>query len=112
DALQWAWREVMQRHDVFRTQFCGLGSERPLQIVKQTAPLPLRAYDWSDLSAGEQAQRFERLLHATACQDYDYAKAPLMRLSLVRLSAEHHRFIWDNHHALADGWSSGVIWQE
>ncbi|MBM0106535.1 amino acid adenylation domain-containing protein [Steroidobacter sp. S1-65] len=112
EALQWAWREVMHRHDVFRTQFWGLGSDRPLQIVKLTAPLPWRAYDWSDLSEAEQSQRFDQLLHATSCQDYDYAKAPLMRLSLVRLSAEHHRFIWDNHHVLADGWSSGVIWQE
>src|SRR5262249_35222236 len=40
------------------------------------------------------------------------SKAPLMRLTLLRLGEETYQFIWTWHHLLMDGWSSSLVTQE
>lgn len=111
-AFKSAWLEVVQRHTVLRTQFIDVESDSPLQIVRRQVQLPWQSYDWKHLGGQQQQQNFEQLLKDTCLVDYEYGKAPLMRLSFVHLSDNRFRFIWDNHHILADGWSSGVIFHE
>ncbi|NYZ70116.1 non-ribosomal peptide synthetase, partial [Endozoicomonas sp. SM1973] len=37
---------------------------------------------------------------------------PLMRLVLIQLSADQYQFIWTHHHALLDGWSLPLLFQD
>src|SRR6185369_12866363 len=44
------------------------------------------------------------LLAADQQRGFQLTKAPLMRLTLVRLSQQRHQLIWNHHHLLLDGW--------
>jgi amino acid adenylation domain-containing protein/non-ribosomal peptide synthase protein (TIGR01720 family) len=110
--LESAWNRVVERHGILRTRFHWEGVERPLQVVERRVSLPWEEEDWSDLPPAEQDRQFEELLQADRQREFDPGLAPLMRLKLVRLGEESHRFVWSFHHALLDGWSLALIWKE
>ena len=111
-ALRRAWELVVERHAVLRTRFAWQGLEHPVQVVERGLPLPWQEEDWSGLEVEERERRFERLLEADRERGFDPARAPLMRLCLVRLENERHRLLWSFHHALLDGWSVPLVLQE
>jgi non-ribosomal peptide synthase protein (TIGR01720 family) len=107
-----AWQEVVNRHAALRTSFYREGLERPLQAVRRHVALPLEQQDWRGLPPGEQARRLEALHAAEQRRGLDPARAPLMRLVLVRVEDDAHQFIWSYHHLLMDGWSRSLIHRE
>ncbi|WP_256658338.1 non-ribosomal peptide synthetase [Pseudomonas sp. DG56-2] len=106
-----AWNAVIARHEMLRTGFWhdNLLSE-PLQIVRRQASLPLRLLDWRGHEVSEQQ------LHAEAQADcqrgFDLLQAPLIHLTLIRLSDTSQQLIWTAHHILMDGWSSSQLLAE
>ncbi|HEX5707326.1 MAG TPA: amino acid adenylation domain-containing protein, partial [Pyrinomonadaceae bacterium] len=104
-ALERAWRQVLERHPALRTSFVWHGVEQPLQIVHKGVGLPVEQLDWRALSTPEQEARFESFLGEDRARGLDLTEAPLMRLTLVRLTDESYRFVWSHHHLLLDGWS-------
>lgn len=110
--LRAAWSEVVARHAILRTQFRWEDAKQPLQIVWSTCELPWQEYDWSQCSPVEQEMRLLELLQQDFAQGFNLKKAPLFRLSLVRLSHEVHQLIWSYHHILLDGWSLDIIQRE
>ena len=42
----------------------------------------------------------------------DLNKAPVLRIFLIKLSADKHFLLWDCHHILVDGWSASIILQD
>ena len=111
-AFHEAWRRVTERHPILRTSFAWRGLKRPLQIVRRRVELAWREHDWRTLDAGEQRRRLEELLARDRRRGFDLARAPLMRLILVRLGEQSYRFVWSAHHVLMDGWSISVIFEE
>lgn len=108
-AFQEAWRVVVARHPALRTSFHWKDLERPLQIVHRHADIPWTIHDWSELSPGEQARRWDRLGEEDRRHPFDLTTAPLMRCALVRTGPRTHRFRWSQHHLLLDGWSSSIV---
>ncbi|MFL6662993.1 MAG: condensation domain-containing protein, partial [Rhizobacter sp.] len=112
DRFEQAWRAVVQRHDVLRTLFIRLGEERPMQVVRKRVELPFTYEDWSAADEPAQRRAFESLLAEDRGRGFDPSVAPLMRLKLLRLDADRHRFLWTYHHAILDGWSMPILLQE
>ena len=108
-ALHRAWQAVVDHHPVLRTAFAWDQKERPLQAVLARAEVPWAEQDWSDLSPAAQGQRLHTFLEEDQRHDFDLKRAPLLRLVLVRLSAERHRLLWSSHHLLLDGWSTSRV---
>ena len=52
------------------------------------------------------------LLLEDRAERFDFAAAPLVRFTVVRLGAERHRLLFTHHHILMDGWSVPVVVQE
>jgi len=100
-----AWQIGINRHTIWRTAFAGEGSEQPLQIVQRQAALPWEQYDWRGLSPAEQEQQIEDFLQADRTRGFDLTRAPLMRLTFIRVGDEVYQFIWSHQHLLLDGWS-------
>ena len=107
-----AWSVCLQRHTILRSSFHWEGLEAPLQVVHSQVELPFELLDWSHLPAAEQRTRFEQLIRQDKQRGLDLRRAPLVRLTAIRLAEESLRFIWSHHHLLVDGWSLGLLMKE
>ncbi len=111
-AFRRAWERVIERHEILRTRFVWEGLSRPLQVVARKAQLPLHEADWSTLPEPGRRAALEDLLTGDLGRPFDLGRAPLMRLILVRESAESHRLVWSTQMMLLDGWSLHRIIRE
>jgi thioester reductase-like protein len=112
EAFRAAWQAVVNRHDVLKTLFLRLDTEKPVQVVRKAATLPFIVEDWSADAEDDEPARFAALLADDRRTGFDPAVAPLMRIRMIRLGAERHRFLWTYHHAILDGWSMPVLLRE
>ena len=110
--LRQAWQNVISRHAVFRTVFIGLESEQIQQMVLNDVQLPWLELDWSDLDDEEQQRQFELYQVEDKQKGFDFEQAPLMRISVIRLSSNRYRINWSYYMGLFDGWSISTINKE
>src|SRR6201991_60950 len=109
DALERSLNEIVRRHEMLRTTF-RTERGRPVQVIAGSLSLPLSFIDLSELSDSEtEAQRSAR---EEAAKPFDLTRGPLLRTTLVRLSAECHLLLVTLHHIVADGWSVTLLVQE
>ncbi|WP_266157235.1 non-ribosomal peptide synthetase [Dyella silvatica] len=104
-ALTAALRRVIDRHDVLRTRYVELDGE-PRQVIAPDATgvtLAVETVDESALAA--------RAAHE-AQQPFDLATGPLIRVRVLRVSANDHVLLFTMHHIVCDGWSIGVALRE
>ncbi|WDG77011.1 amino acid adenylation domain-containing protein [Pseudomonas chlororaphis] len=109
--FQQAWQATVQAHEVLRSGFFWQGQlEWPCQVVYRQASLPIEQLDWRAMP--ELEQELLSLQEAQRQQGFDLAKAPLVRLLLVRTDDSRYELIYTNHHILMDGWSNSRLFGE
>jgi phthiocerol/phenolphthiocerol synthesis type-I polyketide synthase E len=106
DAFELALQRAADRHAVLRTSFLWEDLERPLQVVHTRVRLPLFLEDWRGRSEAEQGQAFAALRIADRERGFDVTTAPLLRVTLCRVTDDSWRLLSTHHHLLLDGWSS------
>ncbi|MBS0180675.1 MAG: amino acid adenylation domain-containing protein, partial [Nitrospira sp.] len=99
-----AWKQVIARHSILRTSFVWKSQKRPLQAVHKDVAVPLDIMDWREKDRGLQVAELDALLQQELAEGFDFAKAPLMRLRLIRLSDRRYQFVHSFHHILLDEW--------
>ncbi|MFB4394860.1 MULTISPECIES: amino acid adenylation domain-containing protein, partial [unclassified Pseudomonas] len=103
-----AWDAVIARHDILRTGFWSDNQlAGPLQVVQRHATMPLTVLDWRDRAV--TATDLSQLAAQDYTQGFDLLRAPLMRLTLVRLDERRAHLLWSGHHILVDGWSNSRL---
>ncbi|WP_430540209.1 amino acid adenylation domain-containing protein, partial [Pseudomonas entomophila] len=103
-----AWDSVIARHEILRTGFWSDSQlVEPLQIVQRQAQMPVSVLDWRDRAVS--TEDLAQLAAQDYTQGFDLLRAPLMRLTLVRLSDERAHLLWSGHHILVDGWSNSRL---
>lgn len=111
DALREAFRTLLRRHEALRTSFAEHGGEI-LQEVHDDVTLDLPSCDLTHLPESERRAEAMRLAAEEGLKAFDLARAPLLRLLLLRLDAEEHVLLLVMHHIATDGWSMSVIFNE
>lgn len=95
---------LVDRHEIFRTSLCFHQGELMQQIHTaiewEIEHLPARDV----LEAKKQVASF-------ICP-FQLEQAPLFRVGLVRVASDHHVLIWDMHHMLCDGITTGILHRE
>src|SRR5256884_1099464 len=109
-ALIESWEQMLAAHPILRTSF--VGQEALAQAVWQRVPLPLTVIDATQLSPQEQTDLVQVSQQADRQTGFVREQAPLLRLTMFRLGAEHHQLVWSFHHAILDGWSVSLLLQE
>jgi amino acid adenylation domain-containing protein len=110
-ALQAALDEVVRRHEALRTVFTEVDGG-PVQRVLEPAPFALEREDLRALDpAAREAAAAARLTRG-ARAPFDLARGPLARGLLLRLADQEHVLLLVLHHAVTDGWSTGVLLRE
>ncbi|MEU7644641.1 non-ribosomal peptide synthetase [Streptomyces huasconensis] len=111
-ALGEAWQHTADANPVLRTHLVWQETAEPLQVVRHRATVPVTHHDWTGWSAERGARELDRLLAEDRETGIDLGAAPLMRLTLIRLSADRVRLVWTFHHVLLDGWSAAQVFEE
>ncbi|WP_175693243.1 non-ribosomal peptide synthetase [Burkholderia ambifaria] len=107
-----AWETVAHRHDILRTSFHWEEIESPVQVVHRRIDLPWHDEDLRAASAEEAERRWAAYVAQDRARGFDFTRAPLMRLALLRVEDHAWRFHWSHHHILLDGWSSARLLSE
>ena len=112
DALADACEQIINRHRILRASFCWDDENRAQQIIPDHVELPFTFCDWSECSAAEQDDRLSAFLRHDQKTGFDLAKAPLIRLAVIKMSEDDFRIVISNHHLVLDGWSMGIFRRE
>ena len=108
-ALVRAFQEVTARHGALRTAFVWEKLEQPMQVVWKRVKLPVTEVDLRGLAPAEQQSRIAAFAEEDRRRGFDLTRAPLMRLSFLRLDDDAYRLIWSAHHLILDGWSTPIV---
>ncbi|HKV16735.1 MAG TPA: condensation domain-containing protein, partial [Reyranella sp.] len=111
-ALRAAWQVVVDRHPTLRTSFRWQDLREPVQIVHRQAELQWQEHDWRHMQPAEIEARLTELQRGERLNGFDLARAPLLRITLITLGPDRHRFIWSYHHLVLDGWSTPIVFSE
>ena len=104
-ALQHAFDEIIQRHEILRTTF-DTANEQPVQIIAPVTAAPFTTLDLGELSATARTSELQRLTAEEAQRPFDLRNGPLLRITLLRFHEKEHVLLLTLHHIIADGWSS------
>jgi amino acid adenylation domain-containing protein/non-ribosomal peptide synthase protein (TIGR01720 family) len=107
-AFRRAWQTVLERHDALRAAF-GWEGDRPLQSVRPGVVVPVTMEDWRDTAEADLEARFAAWRADDRRHGFDPARAPLMRVAVLRTGENRYRVVWTHHHILLDGWSSARV---
>ena len=99
--LEEVFNTLVARHESLRTSFHEVDGV-PVQKIAAHLPFAVRYHD-----AWPEARPFESLI-----RPFDLGVAPLLRVDVIQLSAEHHVLFVDVHHIAIDGVSLSVLVRE
>ncbi len=101
DRLGRAFCRLIRRHESLRTSFTIISSEPVQQVhdtLEFTIPVP---GETTDLALGQKIKAFVK--------PFDLTEAPLLRVEMLRLAENKHLLMFDMHHIITDGVSTGVF---
>ncbi|TFZ58406.1 aspartate racemase [Methylorubrum sp. Q1] len=110
EILTRAFRLLLDRHEALRTSIVGEGG-RPVQRIAGTVPLAFSEIDLSGLP-GDRLGEAGGIAESEAGKPFDLARAPLVRVTLLRLGRGDSLLLVTAHHSVCDGWSMVVLARE
>src|SRR6202050_2809554 len=109
NALQSAFREMVNRHDSLRTAF-RLESGNLQQVVAENCDPEIPLTDLTSV-ADPTAEAYQ-LARLEVEEPFDLSRAPLFRVRLFRATALDHVFLCTMHHIITDAWSLQIFAKE
>ena len=104
-----AWNLTINLHSSLRTAIHWNNLKDPLQVVYPSVDVPVTLEDWRELNEAERGTRLNALVDNDRSRAFDLNKAPLTRVTLVRLEDTRWHMIWSFHHMVMDGWSVPLV---
>ncbi|MFI5618577.1 amino acid adenylation domain-containing protein [Streptomyces sp. NPDC051567] len=110
-ALRAATVDLVDRHESLRTTFDMIDGRGVQRVHPVLEPRWITA-DLSTAAADEREERLSEIVRSELARPYDLERGPLLRVLLVRLTADEHVFAIGMHHIVTDGWSVGIVAHE
>ncbi len=107
ELLTAAWQRVADRHPIMRTRFRWAGVDAPEQEVLDHVAATVAVHDLQQLTPDQQDATFRAFMSEDRRTGFELDAAPLWHLTLFRLAATEHRFVFTYHHSLLD---TSVVW--
>ena len=112
DALEQSIREIIQRHEILRTNYQTNTGELT-QIIIPLRNWTLRMIDLQMYQIPERERELNRISSVQACQPFDLATdSLLLRTTLVQSDVCEFLLILTIHHIAMDAWSLGIFFGE
>lgn len=100
---------VVERQGALRLSFLP-GKTQPAQMI-HAASKPMVSFHELPPS-GKSPDALDELMQESFCEPFDLACGPLYRVRVIRCAADDQVMAFAIHHAIADGWSLGVLVQD
>ncbi|MDK1290427.1 condensation domain-containing protein, partial [Pseudoalteromonas umbrosa] len=107
-----AWEHVIAQTSIFKTGFIGIDSGNAHQLVHKSVTLPWEEVDISGQDAHSQAEYITTYRAEDKARGFAIEAAPLMRVTVFLLGDERCQLLWTHHHALMDGWSTPLVFND
>jgi amino acid adenylation domain-containing protein/non-ribosomal peptide synthase protein (TIGR01720 family) len=103
--LRSAAQSLLDRHANLRAAFRPRKAGQPVQLIPASVPV-----DWTEVDlTGRPTEDADAVADEARLKPFDLARPPLLRWTLIRLSATRHRLVLTSHHILLDGWSAPLL---
>ena len=110
-ALERSLREIVRRHEVLRTTYTMLRGQ-PVQVIAAEPDIALRQVDLAGRHESEREDAVRAFIDEEARRPFNLEKGPVIRATLLQLSARENVLVLNTHHIASDGWSMGVFVKE
>ncbi|WP_225728603.1 non-ribosomal peptide synthase/polyketide synthase [Nocardia sp. JCM 34519.1] len=107
--LRAAGQGLLDRYPNLRVGFAADAHGAPIQVVVDHVELPWRVVDLRELPEADRDAAARAALTEERDEHFDFAVAPLMRLTLVITGEQRSELILTSHHVLLDGWSLPLL---
>jgi amino acid adenylation domain-containing protein len=109
EALKKSVQKLVLRHEALRSTISANGETL---IIYKDAPVELNIQDISDLGSEEQGKSLSSFLKQEMNTPLNLQEGPLFKAFLHKLGENKHYFTLIKHHAIGDGWSTGIILED
>lgn len=109
--LEEAWRIIVERHPILRTEFAWKGLSNPVQVVRKHVDLHIVEHDLRNRAPDNLNGQLESLFHDHSAGCIDPEEPPLFKLHLFRLDQETY-LTFRFYHGILDGWSIPLLLQD
>nr|QEO74429.1 condensation domain-containing protein [uncultured bacterium] len=110
-ALHQTFDALIERHESLRTTFREVDGQ-PVQVIGAPWTLRPRLIDLAGLEDAQQESLAQQAVREEMNGPFDLQQGPLLRMAVVRFSANEHLLVVSMHHIVSDGWSMGVLIRE
>ncbi|WP_298739283.1 amino acid adenylation domain-containing protein, partial [uncultured Chitinophaga sp.] len=111
DALQQAFRSLVERHESLRTIFRQNKQGEPRQLILPAGTAADFYITYKDVSQ-ETEEALQQFIRADFQRPFDLSRGPLLRATVYQVADKRWVFTYVMHHICSDGWSMGVFIQE
>ncbi len=109
DALQFAFTELIQKHEALRTVFVEHDGE-PYQKILSDLFVPIEIKDFS-FDGDPDKSAFDYVV-TEAHKSFALSESPLIRMYIIKTAANKFILMINIHHIICDGWSLNLIIDE
>ena len=111
-ALARAWSAVTQRHTALSSSFVWTQGSSARQWSNPDAVVAVAVQDWSALTEVERLEQRQAFLADDRARGFDLQRAPLQRVTVLRLGGGKTALVWTFHHLILDGYSIPIVLRE
>lgn len=104
DVLYKAIELVADRHQILKTRLLRL-DDTVMQLAEPTVPVPFNLHYCTE-------QELDARLAEAAGRPFDLLRGPVFRVDVFMLGSTDMALLLNVHHAMADGWSLGILAKE
>ncbi|WP_341274856.1 amino acid adenylation domain-containing protein [Clostridium beijerinckii] len=111
NTLDKAYKKLVERYEVLRTNFDGSTFKETMQIVCKHKDVAINYRDISKMTESKE-DMINSIVISDRLRGFNLENDVLIRLILIKVNDQDYKLILSNHHIIMDGWSLGIVLEE
>lgn len=111
DCLKQSFTEIIQRHEVLRTNFL-VNNQSPVQVISSSLTIDVPVVDLQTQEEYEQSALIQKIIDEEQKRPFDLSHDTLLRVKLLQLEQSSYVMLLAMHHIVCDGWSMEIFISE
>lgn len=109
--LEKTFTELIRKHEILRTVFHIING-KPFQKILSPFNLQIPIISFENIEKKLLEENIKKYIFEEGNKEFNLESGPLLRLSLMKISAKCHILVLCEHHLIHDGWTQGILLRE